>query len=287
LFDENDVASAEDAGGPATLAGFVFRMTPGWVVRVAHIETTVLHLEDVDIEGQGRERSEATLRCRYVFGYAYAPPWKKKDCDLQGRLLESRKPFDSIASLSRSGHSPRRAAIDSLVACHERGVRQHGESNGSPGMAQTRTSFTLEMTVGIPLLRWGEGPFVSHPVPYPSNCLDAAKALVPDIDTPRSPLGHPIHMALKWRQMLDEDPGLSMAQIARNQNVSRARVTQIMNLLSLPQGIQECLTAVRNPAEIAFLTEHKLRAVTACASAELQMRQFLEIQNAFRMSSAV
>jgi hypothetical protein len=154
-------------------------------------------------------------------------------------------------------------------------------------MAQSRTSFTLEMTVGIPLLRWGEGPFVSHPVPYPSNCLDAAKALVPDIDTPRSPLGHPIHMALKWRQMLDDDPALSMAQIARNQSVSRARVTQIMNLLSLPPGIQDCLIAISNPAEIAFLTEHKLRAIAACASAETQMRMFLEIQNAFKLSGAV
>ena len=158
---------------------------------------------------------------------------------------------------------------------------------GSPGMAQTRTSFTLEMTVGIPLLRWGEGPFVSHPVPYPTNCLDAAKVLVPDVDTPRSPFGHPIHMALKWRQMLDDDPSLSMAQIARNQNVSRARITQIMKLLSLPQGIQDCLIAINSPAEIAYLTEHKMRAVGACASAETQMRMFLEIQNTFRLSGAV
>jgi hypothetical protein len=143
------------------------------------------------------------------------------------------------------------------------------------------------MTVGIPFLRWGDGPFVSHPFPYPLNSIEAVKAVAPVADAACLIPRHRIHVALKWRQMLDADPSLSMAQLARNQNLSRARVTQIMNILSLPQGIQEYLTAIRDPKEIAFLTENKLRTVAAGMSAEMQMRKFLAIKNAFRMSGAV
>jgi hypothetical protein len=37
----------------------------------------------------------------------------------------------------RSGHSPRGAGLSYPLACHERGVRQHPESNGSASRTRT------------------------------------------------------------------------------------------------------------------------------------------------------
>lgn len=165
--------------------------------------------------------------------------------------------------------------------------REWGRGIGSAGRVETRTIFTVEMTVGIPFLRWGDGPFVSHPFPYPLSSIDAIKAVVPDTDEACLIPQHRIHLALKWRRMMDADPNLTMAQLARDQHLSRARVTQIMNMLSLPRAIQERLAALQDPKEIAFLTESKLRTVAAGTSAEMQIRRFLEIENAFRLSSTV
>jgi hypothetical protein len=113
-----------------------------------------------------------------------------------------------------------------------------------------------------------------------------AKAVTRDADHPSLSPAHPIHMALKWQRMLDVDPNLRMAEIARNQSVSRARITQIMNLLALPKEILESLIALRNPTEIAFLNERRLRAIAACATAEMQMCRFHELQHSFRTNGA-
>jgi len=79
--------------------------------------------------------------------------------------------------------------------------------------------------------------------------------------TSHSPVRHPIQMALEWRQMLSADTTLTMATIARNMGISRARVTQIMNLLDLPEPIISFLAGLRKPAQIRIVSERKLRAM--------------------------
>lgn len=49
---------------------------------------------------------------------------------------------------------------------------------------------------------------------------------------------HIIHKAVKWKKMLNDGIVNSMCEIARKESLTRARVTQIMNLLKLPAEMQ-------------------------------------------------
>jgi hypothetical protein len=70
---------------------------------------------------------------------------------------------------------------------------------------------------------------------------------------------HIIHKAVEWQEMLDEGEVSSLAQIAKIEGLTRARVTQIMNLLKLPTGLKEFLTDLQDPVEIRRYSERKLR----------------------------
>ncbi len=112
LLNVDDLARAEDACSAAAFALLVLGMAAGWVVSVADVEPTVTHLEDVDEEGHGTEDYRGT-----------------------GAIVDSGSP--KAHRLRRSGHSPRYAAFGFFLACHERGMRQHAESNGSGDRART------------------------------------------------------------------------------------------------------------------------------------------------------
>ncbi|MDD5677092.1 MAG: hypothetical protein PHW60_03750 [Kiritimatiellae bacterium] len=94
----------------------------------------------------------------------------------------------------------------------------------------------------------------------------------------QSPVRHPIHTALEWRQMLTADITLTMASIARNTGLSRARVTQIMNLLDLPEPIISFVTSLQRPAQIRIITERKLRTLLELTSKPAQLRAFALLQ---------
>jgi hypothetical protein len=70
---------------------------------------------------------------------------------------------------------------------------------------------------------------------------------------------HIIHKALEWQEMLDEGEVSSLSQIAKVEGLTRARVTQIMNLLKLPAGLKEFLTNLHDPIEIRKYSERRLR----------------------------
>jgi len=61
---------------------------------------------------------------------------------------------------------------------------------------------------------------------------------------------HPFLLAQSWRQEMENDTKLNKARIAAREGVSRARVTQIMNLLQLPAEIQADLLKPPAPFEI-------------------------------------
>jgi len=73
------------------------------------------------------------------------------------------------------------------------------------------------------------------------------------------PEKHIIHKALEWQKMLDEEEVSSLAQIAKIEGLTRARVTQIMNLLKLPVEMKEFLNGLRDPVEIRRYSERGLR----------------------------
>ncbi len=71
---------------------------------------------------------------------------------------------------------------------------------------------------------------------------------------------NPISQALRIKALKDKNPGLSNSQIARRLGTSRARVTQMLNLLKLAPEIQEVILSSKD-ADKAF-TERQLRPLT-------------------------
>ena len=59
--------------------------------------------------------------------------------------------------------------------------------------------------------------------------------------------------------MLEEGLAESLNDIARIENLSRARVTQIMNLLKLPANFKAFLASLQDPMEIQRYSERRLR----------------------------
>ena len=78
--------------------------------------------------------------------------------------------------------------------------------------------------------------------------------------------------------MLARDNALTKATIARNMGLSRARVTQIMNLLDLPEPIISFVAGLQRPTQIRIVSERKLRAMLELTSKSSQRRAFALLQ---------
>ena len=70
---------------------------------------------------------------------------------------------------------------------------------------------------------------------------------------------NPIYLAREWRRALEHGEYSSAAALARYLNVSRARVTQILNLLRLSSEVIEMISSLGDPLGYPIVTERKLR----------------------------
>jgi hypothetical protein len=120
-------------------------------------------------------------------------------------------------------------------------------------------------------------PVITYPFLFPLANTDAVRAPVNDAIAAEEKVRHPIRLALEWQQMLADNPGLNMAGIAQITGVSRARVTQVMNLLRLPEQVQTVLLGVTTPEQIRLLSERKLRPIMACSDHRIQQRLVQEL----------
>lgn len=66
-------------------------------------------------------------------------------------------------------------------------------------------------------------------------------------------------VAQEWQQTLAPGGHASPAALARHLGVSRARVTQVLRLLSLSPEVQQELMALGDPLSSPYITERKLR----------------------------
>lgn len=71
-------------------------------------------------------------------------------------------------------------------------------------------------------------------------------------------------LAQSWRQQMEHDAKLKKARIAAREGISRARVTQVMNRLQLPAGIQAGLLRPPAPLKIHSFSESSLRVLVSC-----------------------
>jgi hypothetical protein len=85
-----------------------------------------------------------------------------------------------------------------------------------------------------------------------------------------------MRQALAMSQLLDSPEIRSKADIARHLGISRARVTQTLNLLELAPKIQEDILSLPDE-EAAFFTERRLRPLTQVSSPEVQLKAFLTL----------
>jgi hypothetical protein len=77
-----------------------------------------------------------------------------------------------------------------------------------------------------------------------------------EVDKPQK---HIIHKAIEWKRMLDARSVRSYGEIAEKEGLTRARVTQIMNLLKLPPQCKAFLAGLDDPREIREFSERRLR----------------------------
>jgi hypothetical protein len=85
-------------------------------------------------------------------------------------------------------------------------------------------------------------------------------------------------VAEEYQRLLDDGLVNSRAEIAKLYGVSRARVTQVMKLLTLPVPVKEYLTSL--PAERSRgYPERRLREVVGLPSEQAQVRAFNELRN--------
>jgi hypothetical protein len=81
----------------------------------------------------------------------------------------------------------------------------------------------------------------------------------PENKVVKLPKKHIIHKATKWKKKLNDGSVSSISEIAKKEGLTRARVTQIMNLLKLPIDFQKFLLGLNDPVEILKNSERKLR----------------------------
>ena len=74
---------------------------------------------------------------------------------------------------------------------------------------------------------------------------------------------NPIYLAREWRRALDHGECASPAALARHLKVSRARVTQIINLLQLSPEVIELISSLGDPLRSFVVAERRLRPLLA------------------------
>ena len=91
---------------------------------------------------------------------------------------------------------------------------------------------------------------------------------------------NPIFLAREWRISLDNGEYQSLADLARHLEVSRARVTQIMNLLKLSLEVVEMISSSGHPLRSSILSERKLRPLLALTADQRKTQVKIMLSNA-------
>jgi len=70
---------------------------------------------------------------------------------------------------------------------------------------------------------------------------------------------NPIYLAKEFKELIDSGEVKNQAELARLKSISRARVTQILNLLKLDKSTICFLEQIGDPMDRKILSERKLR----------------------------
>lgn len=95
-----------------------------------------------------------------------------------------------------------------------------------------------------------------------------------------------MRQALRYQACLDAEPTRTRAEVALMFDVSRARVTQHLNLLKLPSRIVDYLADRTDPDVLSYFTERRLRPLTMEADKAEVLRWFSAAVSAIRERAA-
>ena len=97
----------------------------------------------------------------------------------------------------------------------------------------------------------------------------------PTPDRPERMFTSPLQEARRYERMLESNPSMkTRADLAREMGVSRARLTQIMNLLRLDYAVQEQLLGLEDQRIVRFFSERRLRPLIQIEDPKQQVREF-------------
>jgi hypothetical protein len=86
-----------------------------------------------------------------------------------------------------------------------------------------------------------------------------------------------LRKAIEWKALLKSGNVASQADIARQEGLSRARVTQVMGMLRLAPEIQERIFAPPENGSRRPITERALRAIATITNSRDQLREFQKL----------
>jgi len=78
---------------------------------------------------------------------------------------------------------------------------------------------------------------------------------------PKKTYRNPFYLAKEYKEMIDRGEVKNQAELARIKSISRARVTQILNLLKLDRNIIDHLEQIGDPMDKKTVSERKLRKI--------------------------
>jgi hypothetical protein len=165
-------------------------------------------------------------------------------------------------------------AVDSLpTICTNTILSSHLKQNGRAGSSQTRTNFQIELKVGIPWHRYHLRPFVASPFHFSWDFRENRQPSNKSESHPR----HPIFEILKWEQRLRDEPGLTRTQLAKDEGLTKARISQMLVLLNLSQTVRRHLTELNSLEGIKAFSLRRLSAV-AKLPPEKQVQAFEKLR---------
>jgi len=95
---------------------------------------------------------------------------------------------------------------------------------------------------------------------------------------PSKPAVNVILKAEEYLRLLHNGVVKSRIELAQREGVSRARVSQILNLLKLAPEIKEYLKDIHDESVLRFFTERRLRRIAPLQNWETQRREFMKLR---------
>ena len=86
-----------------------------------------------------------------------------------------------------------------------------------------------------------------------------------------------LRKAMEWKKLLESGKGVTQADIARREGLTRARVTQILSLLNLAPEIQNYIHSMPKSTRKHKVTERSLRPIILTGDHREQVRAFREV----------